>query len=227
MRDRTARRRLKEKEARRQSILDAAGRLLLEQGFSATTMDEIAERAELSKGTLYLYFSGKQELCLALLVEASRVFVAEMKASYDPAARPLDQLTHVMQAYYEFYRRRPDYFRLLFVIEHQPYRSEVGEELRAAWTDLGRQGIEIPVSIIQSAIEQGAVRPCDPWMMAVSLWASVTGVIVLTGQEIRWGFLGQLDQEKLVLSTVQNFWRAIANPNGDGEPTTPAGKPVS
>jgi AcrR family transcriptional regulator len=56
----------KEKEKRRNDILDAAEKLLREKSFEEITMDEIAERVTLSKGTLYLYFASKKELSLAI-----------------------------------------------------------------------------------------------------------------------------------------------------------------
>lgn len=52
----------REKKRKRDQILTAAIELIEEQGFEKTTMDEIAERAEFSKGTLYLYFNDKSTL---------------------------------------------------------------------------------------------------------------------------------------------------------------------
>jgi len=217
-----AQRRLREKEARRQSILDAASAVFLEWGISATTMDQIAERAELSKGALYLYFSSKQELYLALLVEASRLLVDALKNARAPEAPPFEELQRLMQAYYGFAVRRPDYFRLLFVVEHHLDRSRVADELRARWTVLGREGLEILADVIERGVKQRLIRPCDPRKTAVSLWAGITGVIVLPAQEIRRDFLGHLDQEELVRSTLQNFWKGIQTPavQGARAPTT-------
>ncbi len=208
---------MREKEARRQSILDAAGAVFLEWGMHASTMDQIAERAELSKGAVYLYFSSKQELCLALLVEASRRLVEALKAAHQPAAPPFRQLERLIDAYYGFYVRRPDYFRLLFVVEHPPYRSRVADELRSEWTALGKEALDLLVGVIEHGIKQGAIRRCNPWTTAVSLWASVTGVIVLPAQEIRAGFVGHLSQEELVRATLRTFWRGIEGANSSGE----------
>ena len=46
-----------------------------QQGLLASTLDEIAEKAELSKGTLYFYFNGKEELYLLLLDEGLGVLI--------------------------------------------------------------------------------------------------------------------------------------------------------
>lgn len=56
----------REKSRRRDQILDAAIELTGQQGFEKTTMDEIAEKAELSKGTLYLYYKDKSSLYQAI-----------------------------------------------------------------------------------------------------------------------------------------------------------------
>lgn len=215
-----AQRRAREKEARRQSILDAAAAVFLDRGISATTMDQIAERAELSKAAVYLYFSSKEELCLALLVHASRPLNDTLEAARDPAAPLFEQLLQLIRAYYAFYRQRPDYFRLIFVLEHPRNGGKVADGLRAEWTALGREGIQILADVIATGIKQGVIRRCDPWKTAVAFWAALTGVIVLPAQEIRWDFLGHLDQEELLLSTAQNFWTGIqaAGAAGKGSP---------
>ena len=59
-------RRQREKEARRQQILDAARDLFFDRGFEGTTIDEIAQRTEISKGAVYLHFPSKEEIYFTL-----------------------------------------------------------------------------------------------------------------------------------------------------------------
>ena len=59
--------RQRRKEARPQELLDAALALFVEHGFAATRMEEIAARAGVSKGTLYLYYPSKEELLKAVI----------------------------------------------------------------------------------------------------------------------------------------------------------------
>ena len=56
----------REKERRRQQIMVAAKRVFVEKGFAGATMEDIAREAELSAGTLYLYFKNKNELYASL-----------------------------------------------------------------------------------------------------------------------------------------------------------------
>jgi TetR/AcrR family transcriptional regulator, repressor of fatR-cypB operon len=69
-------RRDRERGARRQAMLDAAIAVFAEKGFAEATMDEIAERAEFGKGTLYNYFEDKQALLAAAFEEAYDGLVA-------------------------------------------------------------------------------------------------------------------------------------------------------
>lgn len=62
----TKERKERERKQRKNQILNAAISLVEEQGFDKTTMDEIADRAELSKGTLYLYYNDKSSLYQAI-----------------------------------------------------------------------------------------------------------------------------------------------------------------
>lgn len=69
-----------EKEARRTAILDAARGMIAESGFDAVTMSGLAKRAGLAKGTLYLYVRTKEELFLALFLDAIDALVARLEA---------------------------------------------------------------------------------------------------------------------------------------------------
>lgn len=60
----------REKEQRRLDIIDAAERIFFSKGFDNASMQDIADESELSKGTLYLYFSSKNELCMAIIVRS-------------------------------------------------------------------------------------------------------------------------------------------------------------
>jgi AcrR family transcriptional regulator len=68
-----------EKHARRAMILNAARAMIAESGFDGVTMAGLARRAGLAKGTLYLYVRTKEELLLALFVEAMAAMVARLE----------------------------------------------------------------------------------------------------------------------------------------------------
>ena len=86
------------KEARPAEILDAALACFAERGFAATRLDDVAKRAGITKGTLYLYFPNKEELFKAVVRQAIVANIARGEAlvaeSSEPAAVLLERLIH-------------------------------------------------------------------------------------------------------------------------------------
>lgn len=69
------------KDARRPEIIAAAIDLFTERGFAATRLDDVAKRAGVSKGTLYLYFASKEDLFKSLVQEMLVVNIAELETT--------------------------------------------------------------------------------------------------------------------------------------------------
>ncbi len=82
----------------RQKILDAAEQRLWHYGFKKTTIDEIASDAGVGKGTVYLYFEGKEEIGLAIISEYKKRGLQKVEAiARDPQKSPADKLTAMLQ----------------------------------------------------------------------------------------------------------------------------------
>ena len=82
----------------RQKILDAAEQRLWHYGFKKTTIDEIASDAGVGKGTVYLYFDGKEEIGLAIVSEYKRRGLEEVaRIAQDTTKSPVQKLTEMLQ----------------------------------------------------------------------------------------------------------------------------------
>ncbi|MBP8309195.1 MAG: helix-turn-helix transcriptional regulator, partial [Burkholderiaceae bacterium] len=83
------------KESRPAELIAAALDLFVERGFAATRLDEVAARAGVSKGTLYLYFESKEDLFKAVIRETIVPLLSDFQRSIeganDPAAQVLTQ----------------------------------------------------------------------------------------------------------------------------------------
>ncbi|WAC72124.1 TetR/AcrR family transcriptional regulator [Roseateles sp. SL47] len=84
--------RQRRKEARPQELLDAALALFVEKGFAATRSEEVAARAGVSKGTLYLYYPSKEELFKAVIRESLGSKIAEGREGLDKHQGPMADL---------------------------------------------------------------------------------------------------------------------------------------
>jgi len=109
MEDKKISRKQRETELRKQIILEAAEKLFLSNGYENTTMDDIANDAEFSKGTLYNYFKSKEELYLAISTKAYEIIIDTTKDFIEKKKPGVDQLKTVGYAYYEFTKKYPGY----------------------------------------------------------------------------------------------------------------------
>lgn len=98
----TAARREREREERRSAILEAAERVFGRKGLLASTMEDIAAEAELSKGALYLYFKNKDELFVAQSSRTLERLGEHLGEASQDGQSGLETLRKVMLAYAEF-----------------------------------------------------------------------------------------------------------------------------
>jgi AcrR family transcriptional regulator len=84
------------KEARPEEITAAALELFVERGYAATRLEDVAGRAGVSKGTLYLYFANKEELFKAVVREGLVSPIAEMRGLVDQFEGSTQELIRMM-----------------------------------------------------------------------------------------------------------------------------------
>jgi AcrR family transcriptional regulator len=102
------------RQARRRQLLEAALEVFVARGYHAAAMDEIAERAGVSKPVLYQHFPGKQELYLALLDESVEALIETVRAALRSTNDNRQRVAATFQAYFEFVAARSGTFRLVF-----------------------------------------------------------------------------------------------------------------
>lgn len=98
----------REKNERRAMILDRARELILERGVDSVTMQDIAASAELSKGTLYLYFDNKEAILAALFREAGSYFLEYVAARLDTARSGLEAIRLLWMSYFDLFGESND-----------------------------------------------------------------------------------------------------------------------
>ena len=169
----------KEKELRREGILKNGEKLFIEKGFVNTTMDEIARVCELAKGTLYLYFSSKEELLFSIIYKALSNLYELMFEYQKNLNDPVERLRMVGKAYFEFYSKYPDHFRLLSDI-HIPgkFHPAVDENRHQMIHDRIRDIWVLIIKIVKDGMDSGIFKKStDPMEVAISLWSISTSMI--------------------------------------------------
>lgn len=161
-------------------ILEAARELFFQQGFESTTIDEIADRTELSKGAIYLHFPSKEEIYITLMLEGSEI-LHEMLQEAVSVDLPADTLVRRLgQAYFRFYREHTAYFRMLFLyMSSKEVHAKLTQELCESCEASAKESLGLVTSIIQKGIDSGMFHKCNPWEQALMTWSCLNGIILL------------------------------------------------
>lgn len=179
----TRQRRQKEQAERRRAILEAAREVFFDKGFMAATVEAIAGRCGLAKGTIYLYFKGKEELYISILAEGLGLLKKEF-AKITQLSRPADLLLgQILETYFAFYQRHRQYFGILFLSSQPDVRERVPEDLFRQCMDIARDCMQVVSQVIQQGMDDAIFRRVNPWVKANILWATVNGIIMCYEQD--------------------------------------------
>lgn len=191
-------RKKREKQQRRADILNAAKVVFFSKGLVSATMDEIAERAELSKGTLYLYFHSKEELYLSLLNEGNKIFMDMMQKELLPSLSAEKLIRKTASVYYEFYQNYPDYFKITYLLHHGDLKDKVSPELYESCMTQAKEMLRMIEGIIQKGIGEETFRTVDAWKMTLNLWATANGIFFLCSDKGHKDFMKTVDEKVLL-----------------------------
>jgi len=200
--------------ARRTQLLQAAREVFVAQGYHASAMDDIAERAGVSKPVLYQHFPGKYELYLALVDQNAAEIIAAVRQALASTADHKQQVAATMSAFFEFIDREGESFKLIFESDLTNDRA-VQERVTAVSLEVARA----IAAVIRNAAE---VTDEDAEMLGIALggMANVTARYWLrTGR--------QMSREDAVRLLSQLCWRGIrgvplAGSTGSPDPAGPA-----
>jgi len=212
-----ATRRQEKKIRRREEILDAAELVFGEKGPSAATMDDVAEAAQVSKGTVYLYFENKDDLFVALTHRPMDAVLARFAELVEDDVDGLTLVRRLIEAHQSTIHKHASQMRLAIAslcggfepdpetpsLRHYGQRVALlrGTYLRA----------------IERGIADGSLKPdLDPREVAAALWAGTFGASFIRMNASRFCARTELDSEALDLERIHEsvanlLLRAIAS----------------
>ena len=184
--------------------------MFFENGFHHATVDSVAERAEVSKGTVYLYFESKEALLAHLLLEGLEDLIAELDQAYAATGDlPADeQLTTLAQAYLDFFRRDPQYFPFLMAMDRGRFQEAIPPPLYQQILEASLEGLSLAVRVVERGCETGAFNCRDPQKAACVFWASLNGVLQLMEHPLRREMVG-VEEKVLYQSTTDTVIRGL------------------
>ena len=177
----TAERKEREKIQRRNAILEAAEKIFFGKGFEDSTMDDVAEQAELSKGTLYLYFKSKEDLFSAIAKKGENILEELFREAVKNRKNGLNKVRAIGEAFVKFYTEYHEYHEAI-LYSHSKKEDTNGN------TDVSEnekhESNSVFVEAIIEGISDGSIRPeIDPVMTSFLLWGQTMGVLMLIANQ--------------------------------------------
>ncbi|MBN2382264.1 TetR/AcrR family transcriptional regulator [bacterium] len=171
-------RKQREKEQRRNAIIDAAERIFFSKGWDNATIEEVADAAELSKGTIYLYFKTKEDLYLAIHLRGQEILLLLFEAAIQDKETGFAKIRAVGEAYFEFYFKYPAYFNALTYYETRDFDTRDQDSLAGQCLTKGLQINTLLSRVLGEGMEDGSIRSdLDPFQVSLILWGQTTGLI--------------------------------------------------
>lgn len=209
----------REKERRREEILDAAQRVFVEKGLTTATVDDIAIAAELSKGTLYLYFESKEDIYIALMMRGLRLLYSMFNNIISVETSVVKILHRMEEAYTEFFNTQRNYFRMLDSAFRPNVHKEVSEEMRRTYTTESQKNWEQIIDLFNRGVREKKIRnDINPVDMAIIIWSNATTLMTRIDREGEiWQKERNIDLTKTLEASFHLLTDAILTPEGREE----------
>jgi AcrR family transcriptional regulator len=173
-------RRKREKLERRQAILKAALDVYETEGYLGTTMEKIAERAELSKATLYLYFKTKDEIFVHAIGANLQSFSELLEDLYKRRKSIGDELLEAFwDVFKQYYDENPVAFQLTLYYYQREMIRYLSAPLRKLLYRSGSKNVKVMHKITDYGVNKGLFKKCNPNTLAEVIWTSFLGIILL------------------------------------------------
>ena len=176
----------REKERRRQQIMVAAKRVFSDRGFNKATMEDIAQEAELSPGTLYLYFKNKEELYASLSLRILQYLLIRVEhVNEEKDSGPEDKLKSLVDAMYDVYEFDPLIIINMFHLQSSETLKNLSPQLMSEIKELSRKSLGSIAQIFKEGVDQGIFVDRHPLALADTFWSLFSGVVLwLTSKRI-------------------------------------------
>ena len=196
-------------EERRKQIVDAALKVFSIKGFHQARMEDIALEADLSKGTLYWYFSSKEEIITSLLTNFfdREFFIIEEWVIKEDSARTL--LKNLASLIVEDLLSIKPFMSIFYEFWAMSFRNEqVGNVIQESM----HQYLDLIVPVVQRGIDLREFRDLNAVDIAMAFGALVEGSILL------WSYdLNNVDLKAMITKSVTIFLDGIENQNGGAD----------
>jgi AcrR family transcriptional regulator len=201
-------RKAREFQRREVDLLQAALLLSNRDDWQTITIDQIAQKAEIGKGTVYKHFPSKDEIYARLALDFHRLVLARLRG-IDPTLPAVDGIRKVLRIFWEIYSAHTEYQRVVEYCERPDFQRRLSESTRRQLQELETGFAGVIQGIVNEGIREGFLPDRPPSLLLFGAQSALVGALKLL-----WiGTLpGSKDQylDELTAFTVAGLTRQVA-----------------
>jgi len=194
--------------AREELILDTAQSVLHEQGYSALTMERIAEATEYSKGTIYNHFSSKEDMVCSLCCRSVKTLIELFTRASEYNGSSRERFAAIGIGYSLYHQAHPMAAHNLQIIKINAVREKISDAKLGEMESLEQHIIQIAMDVVTDAITCGDLaKDISPIANSIvfGIWSMYFGALLLEQSDIPLQDLGFSPTVQLLWLNTQKF----------------------
>ncbi len=169
----------REKEERRTRIQEAAKKIFMLKGFRSATIEDIANKAELSAATIYLYFKNKEELYCSLNSIGLNFLFNEIRKIYNNNRLTVEEkIMHFKEAMFKSFQRDPLRLQVIVHVQMEDTLLSIDKDLLDHLNELGQKILGMIGDVYEEGVRQGKFIEGHSRAFADIIWSTFMGLVL-------------------------------------------------
>ncbi|WP_026580791.1 TetR/AcrR family transcriptional regulator [Bacillus sp. J33] len=177
-------RKQREKELKRNDIIEAAERVFFEKGYTSSTMDDVAKEAEFSKRTVYLYFNSKEQIYFEIMLKGYKLLIAMLEEDISQlgVGSAIERVKQIGITLIKFKNKHPNYFEAIVEYEtgEKDFEKGIPDHSRDECYQQGEKVLSFLTDSLIQGMKDGSIREgLNVLDTAFVLWSSTIGAFTI------------------------------------------------
>jgi len=212
--------RVKEFRAREQDILNCAEQLFLGKGEDGVTVEMIAEKAGIGKGTVYKHFQSKDEIYLLLMIRYEQELAdtfCSMELDQAGGSQSVQDKERLAREYFKFRMKNPQRYSLFDRLEGKLSKVDALPELMAKLYSIRSSNLEVLSGFIQTRIDAGALEKVPVSYHIAAAWALVHGAVALSQSRFYSEHIDDIDEREAFFEFLMDISVRMGNRRSEAQ----------
>ncbi|MFX0095889.1 MAG: TetR/AcrR family transcriptional regulator [Candidatus Hodarchaeota archaeon] len=215
----TQARRDRERQKRRNDILDAAERRFFENGFDEVSMEKIAEDLELSKTALYYHFKNKQSLFFAVVIRGIVILRDTFQKAVENETTGIKKILAIVQSFNEYLQSHSEYYQLNLAARGERFTNMFeNNQIKdlEAYISLITELFDLLQNAVTLGIEDGTLRKdLDPLQTTIFLGVAIEAIVRVAPEYQMLLHQSDLTTEEYIQHSIKVLLQGIAGEKAD------------